>query len=259
MSRALAVGAAARRGRRAAGGAAAAALVAAAAGYTGPALTSWPLLRARLLPRLAGIGQPDHVALTFDDGPDPASTPAFLAELAASGTRATFFLLGSMLMSAPGLGRELVAAGHEVAVHGWEHRYTTFRAPGALYDDVARTRDLIADVTGREPVFFRPPYGVLSTGAVAAARRTGLRPVLWTAWGRDWEECATPDSVLATVGKDLTGGGTVLLHDSDCTSAPLSWRSALGALPRLLEQCAERDLRVGPLAEHFTPAAAGAR
>ena len=244
------------RRRAAAGGGAATALLA-AAGYAGPAITSWPRLRARLLPGLAGIGRPDHIALTFDDGPDLVSTPAFLEALAASGTRATFFLLGSMLVKAPELGRELVAAGHEVAVHGWEHRYTTFRAPGALYDDVARTRDLIGDVTGRRPVFFRPPYGVLSAGSLSVARRLGLRTVLWTAWGRDWEERATPRSVLATVTRDLAGGGTVLLHDSDCTSAPRAWHSALGALPMLLDECAGRGLRVGPLAEHFAAAGPG--
>jgi hypothetical protein len=63
--------------------------------------------------------------------------------------------------------------------------------------------------------------------------------------------------VLATVRRDLSGGGTVLLHDSDCTSAPGSWRSALGALPDLLADCADRGLTVGPLAEHFAAAASG--
>jgi hypothetical protein len=74
--------------------------------------------------------------------------------------------------------------------------------------------------------------------------------VLWTAWGEDWSATATPESVLRTVRRDLTGGGTVLLHDSDCTSAPLSWRSALGALPDLLDGCARAGWRVGPLSEH---------
>lgn len=237
----------------------AAAVAVAAAGYAGPAVASWPLLRTRLLPGLAGIGRPDHVALTFDDGPDPASTPAFLDALAASGTKATFFLLGSMLMHAPELGRALVAAGHEVGVHGWEHRYGTLRTPGALYDDLARARDLIGDVTGRQPVFFRPPYGVLSAGSLAAARRLRLRPVLWSAWGRDWAPDATAGSVLSTIRKDLAGGATVLLHDSDCTSAPLSWQAALGALPLVVDECAGRGLRVGPLAEHFESATAGTR
>lgn len=239
--------------------AAAGVLGAAAVLQAGPAVTTWPALRARLTPTLAGLGQADHVALTFDDGPDPASTPRFLEALAATGTRATFFLLGSMLARAPSLGQELAAAGHEVAVHGWLHRYAVLRTPTALYDDLYRARDLVEDVTGRRAAFFRPPYGVLSAGALAAASRLALRPVLWTAWGRDWKAGATPATVLATVRRDLAGGGTVLLHDSDCTSAPQSWRSALGALPGLLADCAGRGLRVGPLGEHFDawpPAAA---
>ncbi len=241
--------------RAAAAGAAAAGALAVA--HAAPALTSVPALRIGVLPGLAGVGDRDHVALTFDDGPDPASTPRFLDTLAARGVQATFFLLGSMLARAPGLGRELVEAGHEVAVHGWEHRYLVLRGPAATYDDLARARDLVGDVTGQAPMFFRPPYGVLSTAALRAARRLQLRPVLWTAWGKDWSARATPRSVLDTVCGDLAGGGTVLLHDSDCTSAPGAWRSALGALPALLDECAGRGLRVGPLREHGAPSAPG--
>ncbi|MFC7733828.1 polysaccharide deacetylase family protein [Actinomadura keratinilytica] len=91
---------------------------------------------------------------------------------------------------------------------------------------------------------------MLSAEALAAARRRGLRPVLWTAWGRDWTRTATPASVLAALAPGLRGGATVLLHDSDCTSAPGSWRAALGALPGLVARCADLGLQVGPLREH---------
>jgi len=103
------------------------------------------------------------------------------------------------------------------------------------------------------PRFFRPPYGVLSAGSLLAARRLGLQPVLWTAWGRDWEQRATPDRVLATVRRGLAGGGTVLLHDSDCTSAPGAWRSALDAVPTIVELCRAQGLGVGPVREHGLP------
>jgi peptidoglycan/xylan/chitin deacetylase (PgdA/CDA1 family) len=220
------------------------------AAHAAPALTSIAPLRRRLLPGLSGQGRPDHVALTFDDGPDPRSTPAFLELLHARGVRATFFLLGEMLSKAPDLGAELVAAGHEVAVHGWQHRCLLVRGPRGTYDDLARARDLIGTVTGRQPRWFRPPYGVLTTSALRAAQRLGLTPVLWTAWGRDWEARATPESILATVTGPLRGGGTVLLHDSDCTSAPGSWRRTLAALPALIDGVRARNLRVGPLADH---------
>ncbi len=193
-----------------------------------PMIASARPLRSALWPEFSGralgarTGRTRHVALTFDDGPDPASTPLFLEALAAAGTKATFFLLGSMLERSPELGRRIVAEGHEVAVHGWAHRAHIARSPQGTFRDLAKARD----------------------------RRLGMRPVLWTAWGRDWTAKATPDSVFRTVTGTLRGGGTILLHDSDCTAAPESWRSTLGALPRVLEHCAAQGWPVGPLREH---------
>lgn len=224
----------------------------AAAMHAAPALTAIAPLRRHLFPRLAGIGASGHVALTFDDGPDPKSTPAFLDVLDGLGWHATFFMLGDMVRKAPGLAAEVAAAGHEVAVHGETHRSMLWRTPWSVADDVARGRDIVAGATGVDSEFFRPPYGMLSGGALRAARRCDLDVVLWTAWGRDWRPEATPESVTEDVLRGHLDGGTVLLHDSDCTSSPGSWMSAVGALPRLAESLALRDLRVGTLHEHFT-------
>jgi len=221
-----------------------------AVAHAGPGLTAVGPLRRRLFPRLAGLGQPGHVALTFDDGPDPASTPAFLELLAARQCQATFFMLGSMVARAPRLAAEIAAAGHEIAVHGWDHRYTILRGPRDVLDDLARAHDAVSAATGQRPRFFRPPYGVLSSGAILAARRLGLTPVLWSSWGKEWTPGATPDSVFAAVATHLTGGATVLLHDSDCTSPPGAAAAALGALPWLLDECSARALAVGTLADH---------
>jgi peptidoglycan/xylan/chitin deacetylase (PgdA/CDA1 family) len=224
-----------------------------AAGHAGPALSAAAGngLRRRLLPRLAGGGRPDHVALTFDDGPDRASTPAFLAALDDLGWRATFFMLGRMVDADPGLARDVADAGHEIALHGYEHVSHLRRTPARVHDDLERGLDALARATGRRPVWFRPPYGHVSAGTAVAARRLGLRTVLWTAWGRDWTATATPATVARTVRRGLRPGGTVLLHDSDCTSAPGAWRSALGALPRLAEFiAADGGPAVGPLADH---------
>ena len=233
-------------------GAALAGLTAAglAVAHAGPGLTAVGPLRRRLFPRLAGLGKPGHVALTFDDGPDPVSTPAFLDLLAARRRHATFFMLGSMVARTPQLAAEIAAAGHEIAVHGWDHRYTILRSPWDVSSDLARARDAVSEATGQRPRFFRPPYGVLSSGAIVAAQRLGLTPVLWSSWGKEWAPGATPDSVFATVAMHLTGGATVLLHDSDCTSPPGAAAAALGALPWLLDECSARGLAVGTLAGH---------
>ena len=215
-----------------------------------PAATTFGPVRNRALPGLAARGAPDHVALTFDDGPDPASTPRFLDLLAAHGVHATFFLLGSMAERAPGLVGEIRAAGHEIGVHGWHHQSLLFRGPRATDQDLTRARDHLAELTGERPTLFRPPYGVLTASAHRTARRLGLRPTLWTTWGEDWTARATPRSVYRHVTKDLRGGGTILLHDTDCTAKPGSWHATLGAVPRLLDHCQERGWAVGPLREH---------
>jgi peptidoglycan/xylan/chitin deacetylase (PgdA/CDA1 family) len=226
-----------------------------AVAHAGPGVTGFGPVRRVAFGRLAGRGDAGHVALTFDDGPDPAATPRFAELLARRQVRATFFVLGEMAARAPGLVAELAAAGHEIGVHGWEHRYLTLRGPRATLDDLSRARDLVAEAAGAEPRVFRPPYGVLTGSALVAARRLGLAPVLWGAWGREWTPGATATSVYATLRRGLRGGATVLLHDSDCTSPAGSWRAALGALPLLLDECAERGLSVGPIAEHGWPAA----
>jgi peptidoglycan/xylan/chitin deacetylase (PgdA/CDA1 family) len=216
----------------------------------GPGITGLGPVRKVLFPRLAGRGDPGHVALTFDDGPDPESTPEFARFLADHGIRATFFMLGSMVERAPGLAAEIADAGHEIGVHGFEHRYLPARTPGAVRSDLRRALDTISRATGTRPRLFRPPYGVLSGPALLTARALDLTPVLWGAWGREWTPAATPESVFATLAGDLKGGVTVLLHDSGCTSPPGAWQAGLGALPLLLAECDRRGLRVGPVGEH---------
>lgn len=225
-------------------------LAAAALAHIGPAATWLPGLRRRRFPRLAGLGSPGHVALTFDDGPDPVSTPRFLDVLDGLGVRATFFVLGENAAQHPAVAGELVRRGHELAVHGWSHDRPWWPSPARDVRELLRAVAVVGEVAGRRPRWYRPPYGILTSGRWAAARRAGLRPVLWTAWGKDWRHDATPASVRATVAADLGGGGTILLHDTDHASAPGSWRAALGALPDIVRDCREAGLTVGPLGEH---------
>lgn len=239
-----------RRAGRAAGWLAAGAMAGLAVAQAGPGITGLGPVRALGLRRLSGQGEPGHVALTFDDGPDPQSSPAFLATLAERGIKATFFMLGSMAVRAPGLVADIAAAGHEVGVHGWDHRYLPTRGPLATRRDLTRATELLATLTGTRPRLFRPPYGVLSGPALWYARDLGLTPVLWGAWGREWAPGATGETVLDNLRRGLRGGVTVLLHDSGCTAPPGAWQASLAALAPLLDECERAGLRVGPLAEH---------
>ena len=218
--------------------------------HAAPALAGVSPFGVRVTPRVVGVGRAGHVALTFDDGPDPVSTPEILAVLDELGWRATFFMLGDMVRRAPAIARDVAGAGHEVAVHGDVHQNVLRRTPRAVEQDVHRAYDTVAAATGVEPRWFRPPFGILSFSSLRAARRYDMTTVLWTTWGRDWRREATAESVTADVLRRYVDGGTVLLHDSDCESYPGSWKATLGALPRLADEFAARALRVGPVGEH---------
>lgn len=222
----------------------------AAFAHVAPAATWLDRPTTRLLPALKGVGRADHVALTFDDGPDPASTPRVLDELDRLGWKATFFLLGDMVRRSPDVAAEIVARGHEVGLHGDRHRSHLLRGPFAVHRDLTAGFQAVTEATGSRPSWYRPPYGELSAGTLLAVRRLGLHPVLWTTWGKDWRQGETGRSVADRVLAGLVPGATVLLHDSDGTSTPGSWRATLAALP-LLADGFEPTVTVGPLREHF--------
>ena len=213
-------------------------LAAGAVAHLLPGVVAWRSMRCRLLPRLAGVGDAGHVALTFDDGPDPKATPPILDALDTLGWQATFFCLGSQVRRSPDLTRELVRRGHEIAVHGDSHRSHLRRPFTSTVPDLRRARETVEDVAGVPVRWFRPPYGAVSTATLVAARTTGLQLVLWTTWGLDWQPRATGRTVAANVARTFRPGATVLLHDSDITSIPGTWRSALSALPILGRQWA---------------------
>ena len=215
-------------------------LTAAAAAWSVPALAPLaPRLAAALrVPTTIDAG----VALTFDDGPHPQGTPAILEVLAAHDATATFFMVGEQVLKSRALAAEVVAAGHQVAIHGHRHRNLLRLAPAVIRDDLDRACDAIADATGEQPRLHRAPYGIYSWPALKIVRDRGWAPLLWSRWGRDWTRRATPEGIADTVGAGVKDGDVLLLHDADDYSAPGSWRRTAAALPFVLESIADAGL-----------------
>ena len=216
-----------------------------------PALTAIGPIRRQLFPELSGLSSSKAIALTFDDGPDIKSTAMFLDKLDKYNWKATFFMLGSMAEKSPGLTREVKSRGHEIAVHGYLHKNLLRRSPNATRNDIQKAHDTLSEISGAKPRFYRPPYGVLNMQALLTAKSLSLTPVLWTSWGRDWRAQATPASVIRDLSHGLRPGSTLLLHDSDCTSAPGAYSSALGALDLLHERLKSLEIPVERLCDHF--------
>ena len=183
------------------------------------------------------------VGLTFDDGPHPEGTPAMLEALAARGASATFFLVGEQVVLRPALAREIVDAGHPVALHCFRHRNFLRLAPREAREDLARGAAAIEDATGIAVRQFRPPLGYLTAAALSFARTQGWEVVLWKRIGYDWRPSATPERIAGRVTGGLRGGEIIVLHDADFYSSPGSWRATAASLPLLFVRLRALGLR----------------
>ena len=153
------------------------------------------------------------IALTFDDGPDPASTPAILDELRDLGVEATFFLVGRRARAHPGLVHRILDEGHAIGSHSTTHPQAWSTPFPALLRDYRRGRSEVEEVAGREVRLFRPPNGYLDGPGAAAMVLTRLRPWLWTVDPEDWQPGARPPDILRGL-EGLRGGDVILLHDA---------------------------------------------
>ncbi len=150
--------------------------------------------------------------LTYDDGPTPGVTDLLLPVLASAGATATFFVLLTRVRTSVGLLREVLAAGHEVALHGPDHLRLTSLPPEAHRGRFRDAKVELEDLAGVAVRWSRPPYGLQDRAAWRAARDAGLRPVLWTVTCRDWETHPTDDHLAELRAAD-PAGCLVLMHD----------------------------------------------
>jgi peptidoglycan/xylan/chitin deacetylase (PgdA/CDA1 family) len=201
------------------------------------------------------------VGLTYDDGPDPVTTPAVLASLERAGTKATFFMLAERVVRYPSLVMDVVAAGHEVALHGVDHQRLTSLSPREVQERLVRGKAILQEVSGTKVRWFRSPYGAQNVGTYRAIRRAGLHSVVWTAAGKDWVD-QDPADVAPRLMESLHGGGIILLHDAFAcdpreTATPDPLARVRGEITMsVLETLESRGLAgtsVGSLVEAGTP------
>lgn len=164
-------------------------------------------------PAPGGRRQP-AISLTFDDGPDLVHTPAVLDALQAAGLTGTFFVVGERAAAAPDLVRRIVAEGHMIGNHTWSHREPRTCSPADFLQEVARTREFLADLTGITTHLVRPPKGELTWGKFIGLARTGQTVVLWNVDSRDYAWTAQPSLALWTARYQPAAGDIVLFHDN---------------------------------------------
>lgn len=205
-----------------------------------------------------GVKLPLHrkaIALTFDDGPWPNTTPKVLDILQQHQVQATFFVLGSNVAQYPDLLQRVATAGHAVGNHSWSHRYQNYSSDLAQ-DEIQQTTDIIEKYTGFKTALFRPPGGYLNNGLVAQAEAQQMVTVLWTV---DDTYHGSVETAVQNVLENATSGGIVLMHDGggdreltikalpQIISALQQQGYQFVTIPQLLDMAATEDRPLTPM------------
>lgn len=213
--------------------------------------------RAMFSPRSALLGpvvfrgpssNPPRVVLTFDDGPDPRTTPRLLDVLRERGVPATFFLIGIHARRHPDLVRRINAEGHLIGNHSLHHHdLGMFRRRRYWERELEETDRVILDAIGRRPLLFRPPVGMRNVQLARALRRGGYRVVTWTRSARDGVRPSP--ARFERLGATCRAGDILALHDGcDRGTRPAKERTVASVGP-LLDQIAARGLGVACLSD----------
>ncbi|MEU8515138.1 polysaccharide deacetylase family protein [Kitasatospora sp. NPDC048722] len=177
-----------------------------------------------------------RVALTFDDGPDPVHTRRVLEILDRYGVRATFFCVGHHAVALPDEVRRIAAAGHEVGNHSWSHPFLADLTVNQLREQLDRTAEAVARVTGTAPTRFRPPYGALSPEVPSALEGHPATLTMFDVDSRDWTRPG-PERIAATVLESAGPGSVVLMHEGAGDRG-----QTVQALPSVVEGLLDRGL-----------------
>ena len=158
---------------------------------------------------------PGRVLLTFDDGPHPAHTPAVLDRLARLDIRAIFFLPGRRVRRAPALPARIRAAGHALGNHTFHHARLPLFGFARAWREVGGCQRLVAGRAGAAPEWFRPPFGRLTPGLLAAAWWHRLAVLGWSLDANDWRCRSAADAARcgAAVAAAARPGDVILFHD----------------------------------------------
>ncbi len=180
-----------------------------------------------------------NISITFDDGPDPDTTPAILEVLRKHGVPATFFLIGRKIPGNEELIKRINAEGHILGNHSYSHtKLWDFWPPFLIHRDLLKTESLIRSVTGKNVKFFRPPYGVINPMVSGGLRRTGYAVIAWSRWSLD-TAISDPERLYLRITDKLKSGDIILMHDTQRVTAEI--------LDRVLISIRQQGLEVVPL------------
>ncbi|MBB5173275.1 polysaccharide deacetylase family protein [Texcoconibacillus texcoconensis] len=187
---------------------------------------------------LSGPWAEKKVAITFDDGPDPRFTPGVLEKLNEHNAAATFFLMGARAEANPDLARRIVEEGHDIGNHTyWHPDLVEEGSVDTLVNEVTKTEDQIAEITGKRTSLFRPPYGFLYEKLVEELADLQYNVIGWTVDSLDWQELPV-DEITSNVVDNTHPGAIILMHDGGVEEQDLT--NTIESLDRIIPELQEQ-------------------
>ena len=153
-----------------------------------------------------------QIALTFDDGPNPETTPKLLEALKKIDARATFFVVGENVKKYPDIVQKVKDAGHEIGNHSYSHRRMTELSRKSLVNEIDDTAQCLSEF-GSRCNLYRPPYGVIRYGYLPTIWRLKQSIVMWSIDTRDFESTSAEEVTKRITKVGLRGGDILLMHD----------------------------------------------
>jgi peptidoglycan/xylan/chitin deacetylase (PgdA/CDA1 family) len=165
-------------------------------------------------PKILFHGNPTEkeIALTFDDGPHVGKVEELLGLLNQLDVKATFFVVGKMVEKHPELVRMEAAAGNEIADHSLSHVNLSKIPEDEVQIEYSACKDLLRHITGKDPLFCRPPGGQATPEVMRAAAKCDLTTAMWSDDPKDYANPGT-DVILQRTLDKAAPGGIILLHE----------------------------------------------
>ena len=195
---------------------------------------------------------PSHrkcMALTFDDGPYPPYTGRLLDVLKEKKIHATFFLVGEQARLHPDLVRRMVDEGHTVGLHAFRHRDFLKLTEEEKEKDLQQGKEILQSITGKEPVYWRPPHGFRDSSVMKIASAKDLQVVNWSVIPRDWTGIDKQEIYNRVMDK-AEDGAIVLLHDGDSPLYKASRQATVDAVGPLIDSLREKGYHLVSLEEY---------
>lgn len=153
------------------------------------------------------------VAITFDDGPNPIYTPQVLEIFAKAEGKATFFMIGEQMEKNPEIVKEAAEQGHEIGNHTYSHPKLSELTPADCLGEIERTEQMIRDLTGKQPVTFRPPYLDYNQETISVVESKGYSMIgALNLEAQDWEQPGV-NHILSASRKCVKNGSILIFHD----------------------------------------------